>query len=170
MAISIPRQDVKIVDVSDRPAKVNVVREGFTVPPAAINEQRAAGFLEDLVQLPPQQTPRVVSQNIPAGTKVTAGTVVDLVLAPKQIIPWDIFENVHAGVAGQFLPAADAALSNTQARQILLKYDDPADVPETERAVLTNALQGTPLQVDPEDPDRGFDRAFSTGRNALTFR
>jgi hypothetical protein len=170
MAISIPRRDVRVVDVSDRPAKVNVVREGFQVPPPAINEQRVAGFLEDLIQLPPQQTPRVVSQSIPAGTKVTAGTVIDLVLAPKQVIPWDIFENVHAGVAGLFLPAADAALNNTQARQILLKYEDPADVPAAERTVLTNALQGTPLQVDAQDPARNFDRAFSTGRNALTFR
>jgi len=71
---------IEFVDLSDKPAKAKIVRQGFDVPEAKLDTKKVDQFLGDLTQISTKEAPRVVSQAIAPGTKVTAGTVVDLVM------------------------------------------------------------------------------------------
>lgn len=75
-----PAQQV-LIDLSPQPAQARVVREGFAVPAVALDTNRANFFIDNLRPIDVRQEPRVVSQSVPAGTKVLPGTAIDLVLA-----------------------------------------------------------------------------------------
>src|SRR5687767_5968179 len=98
---SAPREKVVVVDLSPEPAKAKVVREGYQVPRAPLDAQKAAFLVDELIGILPEQTPRVLAQSIPAGSKVAQGTTVDLVLAPTDVIPFDIFADVHQDLKGR---------------------------------------------------------------------
>ena len=160
-----------VVEVADQPAKAKVVREGFQVPVVKYNPQAADFFLDNLQVVDIRQTPRVVTQSIPQGTRVLAGTVIDLVLAPATGIPLDIFENVHRDLAQRTVGSVvDTLLANTEVRQTLLKYEDPADVPESERAALTAQFNAADIAIDDSVANTSFAAAFNSARGALAFR
>lgn len=159
------------VEVANQPIKARVVREGFQVPPIQLDNQAATFFFDNLPVLPPRQAPRVVTQSIKPGTKVTAGTVVDLVLAPSRIIPFDIFEGVHADLKGRNLTTLlDGMLQDPVARQSLLKYDTVEELPQAERAALTASFASANVGVDDAVPERSFESAFNSARAALAFK
>jgi hypothetical protein len=161
----------RIVDVSDKLAVAKVVREGFQVPQVALNAQAAAFFLDNLEIVTPRLTPRVVSQSIKPGTKVTAGTVVDLILAPSTDIPFSIFDNVHADLRQRNVATlVDGILQDAPTRQTLLKYEKAADVPAAERTALTQRFQSADIGIDDNTPDRSFEAAFNSARGALAFK
>jgi len=70
-----PAASVEFVDLSEQPAKAKIVRQGYDVPAVKLDLKKVDQFVGDLAQIPTSQLPRVVSQAIPPGTKVTAGTV-----------------------------------------------------------------------------------------------
>ena len=80
-----------LVDLTEKTAKAKVVREGYQVPPAALDKSKAQFEFDNYEVTPARALPRVVSQSVPAGTRVGAGTVVDLVLVPKSGVRFDIF-------------------------------------------------------------------------------
>lgn len=163
-------QDVRLLDVSDKPAKAKVVREGFQVPPAAIDPAKAGFFLDNLVVVTPTDQPRVVSQSIPAGTRVTAGTVVDLTLAPRNTVPFSIFENIHVELAESPIVRLDPALDDPEVRRALLAAEKPDDLTPADRARVRERLSATDIAIDDSDPARSFDKAFNAARSALAFR
>lgn len=159
------------VEVDDKPAVAKVVREGFQVPAVTFNPQRAEFFLDNLDIILPRQTPRVVSQSIKDGTKVSAGTVVDLILAPPSDIPFSIFDNVHRDLRARNVSVlVDGILQEPVTRQTLLKYDKAADVPASERAALTQQFQSANIGIDDAAPDTSFESAFNSARGALAFK
>ncbi len=159
------------VEVAPQPATAKVVREGFQVPAVALNNQAADFFLDNLPVLQPRQTPRVVSQSIKPGTRVTAGTVVDLILAPASDIPFTIFEGVHRDLlernVGNLL---DGLLAEPATRQSVLKYQKAEDMPVAEREVLTQQFRQQQIVIDEANPDTGFTAAFNSARAALAFK
>lgn len=160
-----------VLEVSAAPAKAKVVREGYQVPPVGLNKQAADFFIDNLRPLDPKQTPRVVTQSIPAGTKVTRGTTVDLVLAPPSDIPFDIFDNVHKDLKQRSVSdLVDTMLQNTTVRQTLLKYDKPEDVPTADKALLQAEFNKVQVTIDEAQPDTGFAAAFNSARGALAFK
>lgn len=163
-------QDFVFVDVSDKPAVAKVVREGHPVPQARLDPAKAGFFIDDLIVMPPAVAPRVISQSVKPGTKVVPGTVVDLILAPKQIIPFEIFEDAHADLRFATLERMDPVVNDPRARRFLLKYERAADVPESERPELTQLLSQADIGIVEDDPERNFEKAFNTARNALAFR
>jgi hypothetical protein len=161
----------RIVEVADKPAIAKVVREGFQVPAVTLNPQAAEFFLGNLQPIQPRQTPRVVSQSIRPGTKVTAGTVVDLILAPPSDIPFRIFDNVHRDLRERSVATlVDGMLQDQTTRQTLLKYDKAQDVPAAERTALTQQFQAANVGIDDAAPDSSFEAAFNSARGALAFK
>ena len=162
--------DVRLIDVSNKPATAKVVREGYQVPAVQYDVQKASFLVNQLVTVTPGQLPRVIAQSAPPGTKVTAGTVVDLVLAPKDAVPFDMFSAEPADLKGKYLPVLDPLLDNPSARQILLANENPSDVSATDKQTLTTALKAVGVNVDDTDPTRTFALAYGAARNALAFR
>jgi len=161
---------VQFVDVSDKPAQAKIVRGGFPVPPVAVDPAAAGFFINQLIPIPTFQLPRVISQSVPAGTKVTSGTVVDLMLAPREIIPLDILPNLHPDLKGKAVPVLDPVLNDPAIRQILLNNTDPTSVGATDKTTLTNALKTAGVNVNEADATRNFASAFNAARGALAFR
>jgi len=160
------------VEVAPKPASAKVVREGFQVPVVALNNQAASFFLDNLPIVQPRQTPRVVSQSIAAGTRATAGTVVDLVLAPVSDIPFGIFDGVHRDLKRRNVASLlDGMLAQPDVRQLVLKYDDPANVPQAERTTLMQQFrESAEIEIDDNNVETGFAAAFQAARVALAFK
>ncbi len=160
----------QFVDISEKAAKPKVVREGFHVPPVNLDQKKADFFVDQLVTVTPKQLPRVISQSVPPGTKVTRGTVIDLVLAPKDAVPFDIFENAHADLKTRALTHVDDIVENPAARQILLSREKADDVPPAEKQTLITEFGKKGIRIDEADPDRTFNKAFDSVRGAVAFR
>jgi hypothetical protein len=166
-----PKEKVVVVDLSPEPAKAKVVREGYQVPRAKLDTQKTGFLLDGLVIVPPQQTPRIVTQSIAPGSKVPQGTSVDVVLAGTDVIPFDIFEEVHEDLKGRHLAELlDTTLQNSQLRKTLLQYERAEDVPLGEKQALILALETVNVGIDDQDDTRSFKRAFESARSALAFK
>lgn len=163
--------ETRTVEVAPKPAVAKVVREGFQVPVAKLDAVQVERFLGTLDIVQPRQTPRIVSQSIAPGVRVTAGTVVDLVLASVDDVPFGIFEGVHKDLRERNVATLlDGMLAQTATRQTLLKFDKAEDVPQADRAALTTQFQGANVAIDEADPNANFESAFNAARIALAFR
>lgn len=161
----------RVVEIANVPVVAKVVREGFQVPAVALNAQAAEFFLGNLQPIQPRHTPRVVSQSVRPGTKVTTGTVVDLILAPPTDIPFSIFDNVHRDLRARNVASlVDGILQDNTVRQSLLRYDKAEDVPAAERTALTQSFQSANIGVNESAPDTSFAAAFNSARGALAFK
>jgi len=163
-------QQRQVIEISPKPVTSKVVREGFEVPKVTLNKTAATFAIDNLAIVGPRFLPRVVSQSIPPGTKVTRGTVVDFVVVPKQDIPFDIFENIHAGLIGKGLTQVDDLVENVTVRNVLLKNETAADVTAADRAVLVTEFQKKGIAVDDAQPGTTFEKAFESVRMAVAFR
>jgi hypothetical protein len=167
------REEIKaqqIIEISPKPVTSKVVREGFEVPKVTLNKATSTFAIDNLITVLPRFLPRVVSQSIPPGTKVTRGTVVDFVLVPKQDIPFDIFENVHDALIGKGLTQVDDLVENVAVRNVLLKNENAADVTAADKAVLVTEFQKKGIAVDDAQPGKTFEKAFESVRMAVAFR
>ena len=161
---------VEFVDLSDQPARAKIVRQGYDVPAVKLDAKRVDQFVGDLVLIPPKEVPRVVSQSIAAGTKVTAGTVVDLVLAPRTKIPFSIFDGVHVDLAAKTLDVLDPLVSDPAAKKALLSYGTADEVPAAEKEHLKTAFAGVGIGIDETNPAKSFAKAFETVRGGMAFQ
>lgn len=165
-----PAQQV-LIDLSPQPAQARVVREGFAVPAVALDTNRANFFIDNLRPIDVRQEPRVVSQSVPAGTKVLPGTAIDLVLARTFDIPISIFKDPHRDLKTLNLNAlTEGLLQDNVSRQTLLTHAVAADVPAADRARLVTQFQAQGVTIDEANTDTGFAAAFNTARSALAFR
>ena len=160
----------QLIDLSEKAATARVVREGFEVPTVALDKTKATFQLENLATVLPRFLPRVISQSIPPGTKVTKGTVVDFVVVPKQDIPFDIFANLHENLIGKGLTHVDELIENVTVRNVLLKNGTAADVTPADKAALVTEFQKKGITVDEAQPGKTFERAFESVRMAVAFR
>jgi len=161
---------IEFVDLSEEPARTKIVRSGFEVPSVKLDTKKVDQFVGDLAQIPTRDLPRVISQAIPPGTKVSAGTVVDLVLAPRTRIPFDVFDGVHADLATRTLDVIDPLFANAAVKKTLLTYTSADDIPASEKAQLQTAFAGVGITVDDENPNRTFDKAFQSARGGIAFQ
>jgi hypothetical protein len=168
--VSVRAGAVEFVDLSREPTKAKIVRQGYQVPSVALDLAKVERFVGDLAQVPLGELPRVVSQSVPAGTKVAAGAVVDLVLAPRARIPFAVFDEVHADLVTKQLDAIDGLYANATVKKALLTYASAGEVPQAERAVLTQQFASVGVTVDDQDPTRSFERAVASARGGLTFQ
>ena len=159
------------IDLTEKAAKAKVVREGYQVPAATFDKNKADFAFDQFEVLPTKSLPRVVSQSVPAGTKVTRGTVVDLVLVPGDSVPFDIFEGVHADFKGKTVHfMTENMLADAKTRQIFLKYEDPDDLPAADKTFLQKEFTENGISFDENVADKSFNAAYNTARGALAFR
>jgi len=158
------------VDLTEDVKSAQIVRRGYQVPAARVDVAQAAKIIGDLQIVDPKVLPRVISQSIVPGTKVTAGTAVDLVLAPKSSIPVDIFQGIHTAFKGKPLTFTDPIATDAAARKILLTYEHPEDVPAVEKQALTGILTQNGVAIDDSKTETSFNAAFDTMRNVMAFQ
>ena len=163
-------QDVRFVDLSEKTRTSKQVREGYEVPAASINKQRAEFTLEQLPSAPRPSIPRVVTQSIAPGTHVSPGTVVDLVLAPKQSLPFGIFEKGHADLQNRTIDFLDDVIEKADVRQLVLGVDAPDKLTDSQKQVIQTEMARKQITVNPADADRSFDAMFDSLRTAAAFR
>jgi hypothetical protein len=162
--------DVRFVDLSEKTTSSKQVREGFVVPATTINKQKAEFTLERLPQAPRPAIPRVVTQSIAAGTRVSPGTVVDLVLAPKQSLPFGIFDGVHADLQNRTIDFLDDVIEDPDVRKIVLTFDSGDTMTASDKQVITTAMAKKQITPSAEDADRSFNAMFEGLRTAAAFR
>jgi len=160
----------EFIDLSEKTKRAKVVREGFEVPPVPLEQKQAEFTINNLVTVLPKAMPRVVSQSIAAGTRVTPGTVVDFVVVPKSDIPFNIFSGVHEMLAAKTVDQVDDLVENTAIREVLLKRESAAAVTPDEKKTLITAFQSKGIVVDDAQPGRTFEKAFNSIRSAAAFR
>ncbi|WP_166424582.1 PASTA domain-containing protein [Paraglaciecola sp. 20A4] len=160
------------VDLDDKPAIASVVRGGFKVPSVLPDNARLEAFLSGLQIREPTREPRVLDQNIAAGTRVSVGTEVDLILAPREDINIGIFDDIHIDVKdtsiGELL---DRVKDQNDLRGLVLKYENANDVEENDKVILTDMLgQFAGININEGKPGQGFSNAFNSVRVALAFK
>jgi hypothetical protein len=160
------------IDISDKPLKSTVVRDGKEVPFVQLNQAVVEQFVGSAVSVS-AEVPRVVSQSVPAGAKVPRGASVNLVLAPRNKIPVGVFAGGHpafAALAGvrNVDDLVTTFLTATVANAVL-DFDAPDKVPEATRTVIANELLAKGVTIDPNDKARDFAAAFNTLKGAAVF-
>jgi hypothetical protein len=163
-------KDIRFVDLSEKTTSSKQVREGFVVPAAAINKQKAEFALEQLPVAPRPSIPRIVTQSIAPGTHVSPGTVVDLVLAPKQSLPFGIFEGVHVDLQERTLDFLDDVIERADLRKAVLSKDSADQLSDAEKQLITTEMARKDVTVNPDDAGRSFDAMFEALRTAAAFR
>jgi hypothetical protein len=159
------------IDLTEKAAKAKVVREGYQVPPAAFDKNKAQFEFDQYEILPPKSLPRVISQSVPAGTKVTRGTVVDLVLVPRSSVPFDIFDGVHTDFKGKNVEfMTEGMMADAKTRQIFLNYEDPDDIPAADKTFIQKQFVDNGITFDEAAENKNFKSAYNTARGALAFR
>src|SRR5581483_11253623 len=88
-------QPIKVIDVSERPAVANVIRNGKQVPAVEVSQTDLQNWLNVGVIGPIEDLRRVVTQSVPPGTRVARNTSVDIVLAEPAIIPVGVLQQPH---------------------------------------------------------------------------
>ncbi|MCX6627065.1 MAG: PASTA domain-containing protein [Candidatus Solibacter sp.] len=176
MAVNIPSNALSqssksvFVDLTQEVKSAQIMRRGYQGPAAKVDVAQAAKIIGDLQIVDPKTQPRVISQTIAPGTKVTAGTAIDLVLAPKSSIPLDIFQDIHSAFKGKALTFTDPIAADADARKILLTYERPEDVPAVEKAALTGVLARNGVSINESQTNTGFNAAFNTMRSVMAFQ
>jgi hypothetical protein len=164
------RSEKVFIDLTQQVKSAQIVRRGFQVPAVKVDLTKVQQVIGDLIAVDPKVLPRVVSQSIQAGVKVSAGTSVDLVLAPRSAIPFDLFEGVHLSFKGKMVDQVDPIATNAEARKILLTYENPQDIPAAEKTLLTQVFNQNQVPIDETSTDTGFNAAFNSMRNAMAFQ
>jgi hypothetical protein len=162
---------LKVIDVSDKPLKSNVVRQGKQVPAVALDQKIVDTFVTPDVIVTPTLAPRVVSQSIAPGIKVAKGASVDIVLAPRHTIPIDVIVGIHEGFRGRSVGVVvDNILTQPEVVGAVLDFETAADVPAPQRAAIEAALAANDIGIVPDDSKRNFDAAFRTLKGAAAFK
>ncbi len=160
----------EFIDLSEKTKTAKVTREGFEVPPVPIEQKQAEREIGKLVAVPPKAMPRVVTQSIAAGTRVTPGTVIDFVVVPKTDIPFSILPDPHDFLTAKTIDFVDDLVENGDIREVLLKRESAAAVTPDERTKLEAAFKNKGILVDDKQPTKTFERAFNSVRSAAAFR
>jgi hypothetical protein len=163
---------VLMIDVGDQAAQAAITRDGAPVPVIDIPQNN----LQNLHLVPPVFSPRVVSQSVPAGTRVPQGASVDLVLASPFILPISIIPKIHPyflGPAGQ-APFTLAQVytqfiqNNAGMRGVLTRNTTAPDISSADGQAIVQAFQALSPPVTLSSPD-DVAGAFTALQAAMTF-
>ena len=160
------------VELDEKPAKANVIRDGFQVPSVKPDSLRLDTLLSGLQIRQPTETPRVLGQNIAPGTKVSTGTEVNLILAPRKDVTVGIFDNVHIAVKDDSVEDILVRVAgNTQLRELVLKYEKVDDVEDADKEVMARLMTETAgMPIDDTKAGEGFTNGFSAMRAVYAFK
>ena len=164
------------VDVGDQHAlPPTILRGGNQVVPPVVNNEKVASFVNELVPIDRFFVPRVLSQSVPANTRVAVGTTIDLVLVPVNNIQLNLLGNTHADLSSNLVSDLLPVVAEPQVAAILQKTTDPTTLTDAEKAVISGQFtkmtqaSGAPVQIIDNDPARNFAAAFATLQSVRSF-
>ena len=164
---------IKVIDVTEKPATANVVRDGRQVPAVTIDATRLKDWIDVGVIRPIEDTRRVVTQTIAAGTRVARGTAVDLMMAEPGIIPIDVLDRPHLGLRDRGFTMAQVTgdfLADPTTRVAVLNAETVDQLSGADQQRIRTAFLQRDVSVVDDDPGRNLDAAFRTLKSAAAFR
>lgn len=155
------------VNLGESEKQANISRDGVAVPVVPID----IGIIDEVVPIIPRLAPRVVSQSIPAGTRVAAGATVEVVMASPFDLPTRIVPDTHAQLRETSLDLVYQRFvrDRDDVRAVLARNPTPDTLSDGDRAALQNAFSANDLSVDEAVPGLGFRNAFLALQAAQTF-
>jgi len=167
--VALTRVESRVVDVSEKTVVPTVVRAGEEVKSPQLNTDKVADLVGRLVPITRVKVPRVVSQSIPAGTRIPKGTPVDLVLVPVSDIDFSLLDTVHDDFK---IKAVDSVLPllSDPAVEAILKKGKAGDLTEAERTTLTTKLAPLGVEVNDAVEGKSLNLAFQSLQSAKAFR
>ncbi len=158
------------IDVEEKATIIpTIVRGGEEVRPPIIDNRIAADFITGLVPIARPEVPRVVSQSIPAATRVPRGTPVDLTFVRVNDISFGLFGPVHADLRARTVDTMLPILDDPDVAAIL-KKPRAQDLTDPEKATLQQKLGAAGITVNDADADRTTAKAWDTLQNARAFK
>jgi hypothetical protein len=165
-------QAIKVIDVSDRPAVANVIRDGKQVPAVTTSALNLQNWLNIGVIRPIEDRRRIVTQTVPPGTRVARGTTVDIVLADPGIIPINILDRTHQTLVERNFTVqgiVDNFLVNPVIRDAVLDAGTVDQIPGPTQTLIRNAFNAQSAPIVDGDPVRDISAAFRTLKAAAAF-
>ncbi len=160
------------VDVADRGAPPPILLRGGdeVVPPVVLNRQ-VDEFVGRLIPLPRPQIQRVISQSVPANTRIAVGTAIDLVLVPVGDVNLGLLSGTHPDVATLAVTQLIPAVTEPQVRTLLQKTTDPTTLTNDQKTVIATAFKGAApnAPIVENDPTRNFAAVFRTLQSVRSF-
>jgi hypothetical protein len=161
-----------VIDIGDQATQAAITRNGAPVPIIAIPPDN----LQIVHLVPPVFSPRVVSQTIPAGTRVPQGTSVDLVLASPTILPMSIIPGIHPyflGPGGQSPYSLSQVYTqfvqnNAGMQGVLTRNTTAPDISSADGQAIVQAFGALSPAVTLATPD-DMAGAFAGLQAAMTF-
>jgi hypothetical protein len=158
------------VDVSEAPKKISINRGGTDVTPPPVNTTKVDDFVGGLVPIDRFLIPRVISQTVPAGTRVARGTVIDVVLVPVRDINVGLIDGTHDGLKTKAIADVLPIVQDDKVKAVLDKGTDPTALSAEDKKVLTDAAsQKLGATVDESTPSKGFNALFNSFQSVRSF-
>ena len=158
-----------VVDVGATTVIPTVIRGGQEVKSPQLNVDKVSDLVTRLVPITRIMVPRVVSQSIPAGTRIPKGTPVDLVLIPVSDIDFSLLTTVHDDLKAKTIDSMLPLLSDPAIVPILQK-DSVDNLTDAEKATLTNKLAPLGVTVDNTVSGKSLGLAFQSLQSAKAFQ
>ena len=149
--------------VRDREARIDVGQN------LKANITRGGGLIADVKFVPDRLTAviagtkrvnKVVQQSPAPGTEVPLGTTVMLTVVAADKLPINVFDAVHVALGGSDTSVAQVyakfVASNPSLQGVLARIDDPADLTQSDRALVTAAADGNHVGLA-DRPGETFD-------------
>jgi hypothetical protein len=162
------------VDVGDQnAAPPAILRGGVQVVPPTVVTAKIDDFVSTLSSIARYALPRVLSQSVPANTRVAVGTTIDLVLVPVSDINLGLLSGMNQDLATSTLAVGDLlkVVNQGPVQAILQKTTDPATLSEADKATISNAYTaGTGFAINDADPSRNFAVTFNSLQSVRSFQ
>ena len=161
-----------MIDVSERPAVANVIRDGKQVPAVGVSTNDLQNWLNVGV-IGPIEDRRASSRNrCRPARRVARNTSVDIVLAEPAIIPVGVLQQPHRSLVDANL-TVQAVLTNFLAdpeiRNAVLDADRPDQIPAATQQRIRDEFGANNAPINDGDPARDFSSAFRTLKSAAAF-
>jgi hypothetical protein len=155
------------VNLGEAEKQANIARDGVAVPIVTIDPR----VLEEVVPIVPRLQPRVVSQSIPAGTRVPQGTSIELVLASPFDLPTKIVPDAHVGLAERPLEQVfrDFIRDRDDVRAVLARNSSADTLTDNDRTVIRRSFEAQGLTLDESQTGLAVRNAFAALQAAQTF-
>jgi hypothetical protein len=155
------------VNLGDSEKQANIARDGVAVPVLPIDIR----IIDEVVPIIPRFAPRVVSQSIPAGTRVASGATVEVVLASPFDLPTRIVPDTHVALSQTSLQQVFTSFvrDRDDVRAVLARNASPDTLSENDQVAIRNAFTANDLSVDEATPGSGIRNAFLSLQAAQTF-
>jgi hypothetical protein len=165
--------DVNKVDIKEE-TPPTVTRGGTVLVPPTVNPVLVNQYIDTLIPLDRASLLRVISQSVPANTRVAKGTAIDIVLVKTSDIRLDLIDNIHDDLKNKMVsdvlavPAIQSALD--AAKGVLDAHPDATGLTDADKKTITDAAKGAGMTVDEGNTGKTFAKAFASLQTLRTFQ